>query len=70
MMCCYRAEPEIIKILIENGAKINELDNNRNNALFYLIDSESQNKATSINLLVEKEINLNHLNSEKVRLLD
>jgi hypothetical protein len=69
-MCCYRAEPEIIKILIENGAKINELDNNRNNALFYLIDSESQNKATSINLLVEKEINLNHLNSEKVRLLD
>jgi hypothetical protein len=69
MISSYINRYEITKILIDNGAKLNLFDNNKNTALIYAAYGIVTNNITDINdyksiiLLLDNEVDWNHKNN-------
>ena len=66
MICAWRGCSDLVRALLERGARINIKDNHNKSALFYAVESDHGENTNIVSMFLENSSEVNYINKNKV----
>lgn len=67
MICASKGCSDLVRLLLERGAKINLTDNSNKTALIYAIESDNGENSNIVSMILENNADFNILTSKNVK---